>query len=781
MKLIKTISLFLSLSTLLLAQERMILRTNGEKIKINAHKDLREAITESKIKRSDGTFFNSHFVNTSQTMGYNEDTLSYRQVGGTWNTNFGFFGQDVMMMWFEAPADMIIEGIGFTCSDDTGADNATISLRLLRLNWTKDMLQNFSEDQHIGYYPSNGDGFNNVDYFGEFATGNWISKDENNTLPPWTNNENPDSNTFQYDLWSDHGFGFPITPVASPFTDPVYQWVETNELENQPEISRGEIFAIVATHDGTNLDDDRIGFRSDNSLGYPGWKYYENGRSDATVDQGWWTRLYTWDFAVAVDITSCLPPYIRIVQPLITTLSIEPQEVCAEVDADFDCYGGRDSVLVELVYVLNDIDTNRVLMTSSDNFNFCADIPGQSPRTSISYWVEVTDNTGWKFTSQEYTYKIFAPTPGITNLVVINGNQATSGYPTDYYWGPDCCYFDTTFLYDTWAYGSLTKELVDNYIDIYEITTEGPNSYHKDVVKAWLEADGSRNYLLAGEEWLGAGNGYVDVDYVAGDFEFDVLGITHSYNDVSYDGTSGQELPSRFFPQQGTLLGDAMYVKAATINEVDSTSIDSIIYNPMYEIGTVSNWHDGFEVAADVEVFMKAETRGIAGVPMVREVAVGANRETSNGNKVVFMAYDPISIDSAPTYSWLGRGTQSNTYRAMKWFNYFFIDIWDNVKDDLDNIKFSLSQNYPNPFNPSTTIKYSIGTTEVTSRDLSLQNVQLIIYDILGREVATLVNKEQKPGNYEVQFDGKRLTSGVYFYKLISGSFIESKKMLLLK
>ena len=108
------------------------------------------------------------------------------------------------------------------------------------------------------------------------------------------------------------------------------------------------------------------------------------------------------------------------------------------------------------------------------------------------------------------------------------------------------------------------------------------------------------------------------------------------------------------------------------------------------------------------------------------------------------------------------------------------------ITDVLENnselpIEFSLSQNYPNPFNPSTTIKYSIPNAVVTSRDLSLQNVKLIIYDILGREVATLVNRQQKPGNYEVQFDGKGLTSGVYFYKLTSGSFVESKKMLLIK
>jgi len=99
-------------------------------------------------------------------------------------------------------------------------------------------------------------------------------------------------------------------------------------------------------------------------------------------------------------------------------------------------------------------------------------------------------------------------------------------------------------------------------------------------------------------------------------------------------------------------------------------------------------------------------------------------------------------------------------------------------------LKFNLSQNYPNPFNPSTKIKYSIpavGTGHAPS-------VRLTVYDILGREVATLVNKQQKPGYYEVNFNASSLTSGVYFYriaihpdKLHAGSFVETKKMLLLR
>jgi hypothetical protein len=84
----------------------------------------------------------------------------------------------------------------------------------------------------------------------------------------------------------------------------------------------------------------------------------------------------------------------------------------------------------------------------------------------------------------------------------------------------------------------------------------------------------------------------------------------------------------------------------------------------------------------------------------------------------------------------------------------------------------SLSQNYPNPFNPSTTIKFSIPNTQFTT---------LKVYNILGREVATLVNEEKTPGNYEVQFNGSNLSSGVYFYRLQSGSFSEIKKFVLMK
>jgi hypothetical protein len=86
--------------------------------------------------------------------------------------------------------------------------------------------------------------------------------------------------------------------------------------------------------------------------------------------------------------------------------------------------------------------------------------------------------------------------------------------------------------------------------------------------------------------------------------------------------------------------------------------------------------------------------------------------------------------------------------------------------------EYALEQNYPNPFNPITTIRYQLPQDGM---------VTLKVYDILGSEVATLVNEQKTSGRYEVNFDASRLASGVYIYKLTSGSYVSSKKMLLVK
>lgn len=92
-------------------------------------------------------------------------------------------------------------------------------------------------------------------------------------------------------------------------------------------------------------------------------------------------------------------------------------------------------------------------------------------------------------------------------------------------------------------------------------------------------------------------------------------------------------------------------------------------------------------------------------------------------------------------------------------------------------VEYSLSQNYPNPFNPQTKIKFAVPPNVKGQAP----NVKLVIYDLLGREVTTLVNEELKPGTYEADWDGSNFSSGVYFYKIITEGFVETKKMILMK
>ena len=122
--------------------------------------------------------------------------------------------------------------------------------------------------------------------------------------------------------------------------------------------------------------------------------------------------------------------------------------------------------------------------------------------------------------------------------------------------------------------------------------------------------------------------------------------------------------------------------------------------------------------------------------------------------------------------------------------NYLFLNtsdpVYANPEENLPD-GFVLYQNYPNPFNPSTKIKFTI-PSNINSQ---MSNVSLKVYDVLGNEVATIVNEEKPAGEYEVEFSANggsasggntySLPSGVYFYQLKASSFVETKKMILLR
>jgi hypothetical protein len=99
-----------------------------------------------------------------------------------------------------------------------------------------------------------------------------------------------------------------------------------------------------------------------------------------------------------------------------------------------------------------------------------------------------------------------------------------------------------------------------------------------------------------------------------------------------------------------------------------------------------------------------------------------------------------------------------------------------NISTEIPSA-FSLEQNYPNPFNPTTKIRFAIPSNVKGQTS----NVKITIYDALGREITSLVNEQLVPGTYEADWNASNYPSGVYFYKLTAGDFVETKKMLLTK
>ncbi len=142
------------------------------------------------------------------------------------------------------------------------------------------------------------------------------------------------------------------------------------------------------------------------------------------------------------------------------------------------------------------------------------------------------------------------------------------------------------------------------------------------------------------------------------------------------------------------------------------------------------------------------------------------------GNQLFIENNKTVAFPLNQKYFW--RVRSENKVGVSDWS-----DIWSfttysptNVDEEYAPVEFNLSQNYPNPFNPNTSIHYAISNR---------QFVSLKVYDVLGNEVATLVNEEKPAESYEVQFNGNNLSSGIYLYKLTAGNFAETKKMILMK
>ena len=139
------------------------------------------------------------------------DTLSYFCIDG--QSNFGIFGQDVILQWFKAPTDLTIKSVGVYCMGND--NNTSAELKIVRLNWAEDQLISQTPKYH-GYYPANGSTTGITAFLDNpERTGNWVSIDTTESEP------------FEHDIWSDNSVGYSFIPDPTLFD---YQWIDMSVL-----------------------------------------------------------------------------------------------------------------------------------------------------------------------------------------------------------------------------------------------------------------------------------------------------------------------------------------------------------------------------------------------------------------------------------------------------------------------------------------------------------------------------------------------------------------------
>ena len=220
---------------------------------------------------------------------------------------------------------------------------------------------------------------------------------------------------------------------------------------------------MAVKNTSTVLDSNRIGFLA-GEIGYPGWKFYATGRLIPGVDKGWWTREYTFDFQVAVQILDGgLYPVFLDYSKLTPTLSTDPRPVFATVTMT----GTPDPDLIVTAIVSYSTDYGStwnqhipIQLNHIIDSLYTEGLSGFPNGTEVAYYFEASD-TSYLHSSVTpvISYYVYGQPGGNTTLVVFNGYNQANGYPQDYFFGPDIQNGTSTFNHDTWNYGQPPSDL----------------------------------------------------------------------------------------------------------------------------------------------------------------------------------------------------------------------------------------------------------------------------------------------------------------------------------
>ena len=345
------------------------------------------------------------------------------------------------------------------------------------------------------------------------------------------------------------------------------------------------------------------------------------------------------------------------------------------------------------------------------------------------------------------------------------------------------------YVFGTWY----PYDIAINSNDFIFISSNYGNFRSSDNGESWAEITGLIGYLVNcfvinssfifagtydgkilrssdnGENWTDVSNGLNNIQ---------VSCLATNSNNHIYVGTWGGGI---FL---STNNGDSWLVKNNGLTGLTIWGLASLVMNNTDYVFTLVTEGKIFRSTNNgdnwIDITSKFNNHGILGM------VINTNNRIFAAGEGVFNSTDygenwyelNSGLDTTNTVGAIGINLNDYVYLAA-FYIYRSVNSTTSTENEIGDIPstFSLSQNYPNPFNPTTTITYQIPQTEFVS---------LKVYDILGREVATLVNEEKPAGIYEFQFsshsgEGRNLTSGIYFYQLKTDNYVETKKMILLR
>ncbi|MFZ4621025.1 MAG: T9SS type A sorting domain-containing protein, partial [Bacteroidota bacterium] len=732
--------LFLSVS--LFAQERVLLHIdkNGQQEATPLKKGER---VKEVIERLEQT--NAASVIPSKTTGL-IDTLRYFSNNANLLINFTFAHQDLALQYYLPAASGIVKEFWWRNYTTTGnLHKATIRAwnvdpKVMEINMTKP----------LGRYkdPADGDGLK-TPY--KPATGDqWFYKigdhadtikygfDPLGTEAKWLAGGvqvNLNVNTWQGIKLGDWGdtLGIELN-VPFGFT-----------LQNDTKIS-----------DIAGASDTGMNILSGSALSSPyhSFKFYETQRL-ATDDGGWWLRTeYEWGMYVVVEYCADRYPKFTITRVPPKLLKVEPKNIdvyCSGFSGP--CNSKPDATAgIYLKYKnKSNLPYDSVLMITKDNYNFSGTIPAYAKGDTVYYYAVALSVSGKRMNSTKYSYRFL--TPAKSKLLIYNNAQYSLANAAFMYLNNDP-------LYDLWSapndgIGELADLLV-LYSDVVLVDGSFTARNVFPAITAWLKSGTTANkknlFYTSQDYGCFIQADCADTSFAVGTFENDYLGIAK----LGPQDVGPTTRPFKMVPQSDVVTNYLI--------KYNSDSSTTLWHFPTYEF-TFAGYPDIVVPSVSSKALFKDGTgSNVFGV-----------RNSGSSFNTTFFAFDVGALyfrsDTSLTPANDPKNRRISDVKALA--NMFF-DVLAGVSGI--NIEppnsYALLQNFPNPFNPSTTIQYTVGQRT---------NVQLNVYNVLGQKVAALVNETKEPGRYTASFNGRALSSGLYFYEMRAGSFVSVKKMMLLK